>query len=326
MFIKMTLHVSVVIPARDEAQHIQACIRSIAEQEFDAPIEIIVADGCSSDSTAELARGAGAKVVENPERVTPTALNRGLAAATGEVIIRFDAHSEMGPGYIGACVRALTEEPGAANVGGWCTVRPNGHWGRAVAAALASNFGVGNPRLWRAPAAGEARRDVDSVPFGCFWTAELRQVGGWREDLVRNQDFELNYRLRAAGGRIVFDPAVHFVYRPRESLPALWRQYWQFGRWKAKVLVGTPGSLRLRQLAPIGLLVTTASATIPSSSARPARLGLTAYVILLSGVAARARNWRTLPVMATMHFAWGTGLLAGLWALRSGSEVHDRCA
>lgn len=304
--------VSIVIPARDEATHIDACIRSIQAQEVDGGVEIIVADGCSSDSTADLARAAGAKVVENSERVTPTALNRGLAAAEGEVLIRFDAHSEMAPGYIAACVRALDEEESAVNVGGWCDVRGAGPWGRAVGAALASRFGVGNPRLWRAPRDGEGRRDVDSVPFGCFPTAVLRDVGGWRADLVRNQDFELNYRLRSAGGRVIFDPAIRFVYRPRESVRALWRQYWHFGRWKANVLVGAPRSVRPRQLAPIGLLATLFVAALPGPAARPARAAVGAYSLLLAAVTVRARNWRMFPVLVTIHLAWSSGLVTGL--------------
>ena len=311
---RVSARVSVVIPARNEARHIEACIASIREQAIDVSLEIIVVDGSSTDSTAELAKAAGVRVVANPSGVTPAALNRGLAAAGGEVLIRFDAHSEMAPGYIAACLRALDEEQGAVNVGGWSEVRGDGLWGRAVADALASRFGTGNPRLWRHPGVGEGRADVDSVPFGCFPTAVLRRAGGWREDLIRNQDFELNYRLRAAGGRVVFDPAIRFVYRPRESLGALWRQYWEFGRWKASVLAGAPRSIRPRQLAPMALLAAIATAPFRGPTARLARAGIAAYVLLLATEASKSRNWRTFPVMGTIHLAWGTGLVSGLLA------------
>ena len=312
-----------MIPARNEARHIEACIRSIRAQAIDASLEIIVVDGSSADSTAELAKAAGARVVANPSGVTPAALNRGLAAAGGDVFIRFDAHSEMAPGYIAACLRALEEEQGAVNVGGWSEVRGAGPWGRAVAAALASRLGTGNPRLWRRPRLGEGRADVDSVPFGCFPTVVLRRAGGWREDLIRNQDFELNYRLRAAGGRIVFDPGIRFVYRPRESLGALWRQYWGFGRWKASVIAGAPRSIRPRQLAPMALLAAVATAPFPGPTARPARVGLAGYVLLLVAATSKTRNWRTFPVMATIHLAWGSGLVAGLCASRRGARRSD---
>jgi succinoglycan biosynthesis protein ExoA len=312
----MAPRVSVVIPARNEAAKVEACIRSIQAQEVDGEIEIIVVDGCSSDSTAELARAGGAKVIENPERITPAALNRGLAVAEGDVLIRFDAHSEMAPGYIAACLRALEEEGGAMiNVGGWGGTHGEGPWARAVAAALGSRFGVGNPRLWRPPNPDDGRRDVDTVPFGCFPTELLREIGGWREDLVRNQDFELNYRLRAAGGRVVFDPSIKFVYRPRESLARLARQYWDFGRWKARVLAEAPRSLRPRQLAPLGLLALIAAAAVPGPTALPAWAGLATYVILLAQVAVRTRNWRTFPVLVTLHLSWGVGFVMGISAL-----------
>lgn len=305
----MSLRVSVIVPARNEAATIEQCVRSILAQDGAGELEVIVVDGRSDDRTAELARNAGAVVIDNPERTTPTALNRGIAAARADVVLRFDAHSEMAPGYVAACLRALAEEPGAVNVGGWCDVRGRGPWGRAVAAALQSPLGVGNPRLWRRPAAS-GRLDVETVPFGCFPTEAVRRVGGWRPDLIRNQDFELNHRLRAAGGRIVFDPDIRFVYLPRESLGALWRQYWEFGRWKAIVLSRAPSSLRPRQLAPLGLLVTVAASVLPGPQRRPARLALAGYLAAVGIAAARSRNWRIAPVLVAIHLAWGSGFVA----------------
>jgi succinoglycan biosynthesis protein ExoA len=301
-------HVSVVVPARNEAADIQACIRSILAQQVEAELEVIVVDGSSSDGTPELARSAGAVVVPNPDRTTPMALNRGLAAAAGDVLIRFDAHSEMGDGYIAACLRGLAQESGAVNVGGWCEVRGRTAWGAAVAATLSSPLGVGNARLWRRPRSS-ARVDVETVPFGCFPIEALRSVGGWRGDLVRNQDFELNYRLREAGGRVVFDPAIRFVYRPRETLGGLWSQYSQFGRWKAIVLAETPASLKPRQLAPLGLLATSAAA-VRGPFRRQARAALGAYGLAVAALAVRSRNWRTAPVVVTIHVAWAAGFAA----------------
>jgi succinoglycan biosynthesis protein ExoA len=305
----MTPSISVVVPALDEEAFIADCVKSIFAQDAGGEVEVIVVDGASSDRTAEIAESLGARVVPNPERTTPNALNRGLAAARAPVLLRFDAHSEMAPGYIAACLRALREEDGAVNVGGWCEVRGRGPWGRAVAAALASPLGVGNPRLWRRPL-GRGRTDVDTVPFGCFHTEHLRRVGGWRPDLIRNQDFELNYRLREHGGRIVFDPAIWFVYRPRESLRALWRQYMQFGEWKAIVLADAPTSLRPRQLAPLGLVLS-AAAAVRGPVRRPARLLLAAYALAGAFEAARSRNWRTAPVILTIHAAWASGFFKG---------------
>jgi len=310
----MTPRVSVIVPARNEAATIEQCVRSILAQDGAGELEVIVVDGSSADGTAKLARNAGAVVIDNPDRTTPSALNHGLAAARAEVVLRFDAHSEMAPGYVAACLRALAEEAGAVNVGGWCEVRGRGPWGEAVAAALESPLGVGNPRLWRRPAR-TGRRDVETVPFGCFPTEAVRRVGGWRADLIRNQDFELNHRLRAAGGRVVFDPDIQFVYMPRESLRALWRQYREFGQWKAIVLARAPSSLRPRQLAPLGLVATIAGSLLPGPQARAARLALGAYLTAVGMAAARSRNWRTAPVLVAIHVAWGSGFLAGAWRL-----------
>jgi succinoglycan biosynthesis protein ExoA len=308
--------VSVIVPARNEAANVDACVRSILAQQVPGGMEVIVADGRSADATARLARAAGATVVENPQGITPAGLNAALAAAGGEVIVRFDAHAEMPPGYIAACLSALVEESGAVGVGGWSKIEPRGPWGRATAAALASRFGVGNPRLRRPPRSGEGRADVETFAFGCWPAEALRAIGGWDERFLRNQDFELNYRLRRSGGRIVFDPAIWFVYRPRESLGAIVRQYWDYGRFKALMIATAPSSLRPRQLAPIALVATAATAALPIPLARPARAAMAAYGGLLAAVTVRSRGgWRTAPVLATMHATWGTGLLFGLAAI-----------
>src|SRR5437764_1559322 len=185
--------VSVVVPARDEERHIEACVRSILQQEVDGGLEVVVADGCSGDRTAELARAAGAAVVPNAAGTTPAGLNAALRRARGEIVVRFDAHAEMPRGYLAACVRALNRRRGApVCVGGWRRVEGRGPWGRATAAALASRFGVGNPRIWRSPENGDEPVEVDTVALGAWFADELRGAGGWDERYLRNQDFELN--------------------------------------------------------------------------------------------------------------------------------------
>ena len=307
----MAPRVTVVVPARDEAAHIERCVRSIRAQDIDGGLELLVVDGLSTDATAELARRAGAAVLVNPARTIPAALNVGLRHARGDVIVRFDAHAEMPPGYVSACVDALEAER-AGNVGGWRFTRGAGPWGHAVGRALASPFGVGNSRIWRAPAAGERRRDVDTVPLGCFRAEALRRVGGWNERLLTNEDFDLNHRLRVVGERIVFDPTIWSVYHPRETLGEVACQYWRYGRWKAEMLRAAPASIRPRQLAPPGLALAAVAAVLPSPLSRPARGAVAAYVLLLSSASRRRGGWRVGVVLATMHVCWAGGLAEGV--------------
>jgi succinoglycan biosynthesis protein ExoA len=305
--------VSVIVPARNEEEHIEACVHSILDQHVEGGLEVIVADGNSRDRTAALARHAGAVVVENTSESTPAGLNAALARCRGDVVVRFDAHAEMPPGYVAACLRALAREGGLACVGGWRRVAARGPWGRATAAALASRFGVGNPRLWRTPSPGERPHEVDTVALGCWPAEQLRAIGGWDERYLRNQDFELNHRLRRAGGRVVFDPQISSIYKPRESPAAIARQYWQYGRFKALLLAEEPRSLRPRQLAPLGLLAATVLAILPGGGRGAARLGLGVYGVTLAGLAARTGGgWRTAAVVVTMHVAWGGGLVVGI--------------
>jgi succinoglycan biosynthesis protein ExoA len=320
----MTPRVSVIVPARNEAGTIEACLESILAQRVEGGLEVIVADGRSSDETAELARSLGARVVDNPERTTPAALNAALAAAQGSIVVRFDAHGRMPRGYVEASVKALDEEPGAVGVGGWIEVEANGPWGRAIGAVLGSRFGIGNARSWRRPLPNQGRADVETFPLGSWPAQSLRAVGGWDQRFLRNQDFELNHRLRTNGGRIIFDPAVWSFYRPRESLSGLARQYWDYGRFKALTIATAPESLRPRQVAPVLLLAAATTAALPTEFARAARGGLVAYGLMVTAVAATSRGgWRTVPVLVTIHGVWGAGLLAGLSNL-AGRSILSR--
>jgi succinoglycan biosynthesis protein ExoA len=298
--------VSVVIPALNEARYIESCLKSILAQEIDGELEVIVADGDSSDDTAAIARRLGARVAANPGRSIPAGLNRGLELVRSEVFVRFDAHSEMAPGYLMACLRALADERDAANVGGWCEPVAESPWGRAIGAALASPLGVGNARLWRKPRPGSSRHEVETVPFGCFRTSALREVAGWREDILANEDFELNYRLRRHGWRIVFDPQIRSIYRPRETYTKIVSQYWRYGRWKAIVLADAPRSLEPRQLAPPALLAVMGAAPF----SRRLRLALLVYAGVIAAATLNSRGgWRTAPTLISMHVAWGAGFL-----------------
>jgi glycosyltransferase involved in cell wall biosynthesis len=314
----MTTTVSCVIPVRNERHAIAAAVRSCLEQRYDGAIEVIVADGMSSDGTREvIAQLAAAdprvRMVDNPARVTPAALNAAIAASSGEVVVRCDAHAVLPPGYVATAVATL-ERTGAANVGGIQHAVGDDVTSRAIAMAMTSPIGVGDARFRR----GGDARPVDTVYLGVFRRDAVDAVGGFDETLVRNQDYELNYRLRTSGGIVWFDPDLVVDYRPRGSLGSLWRQYLEYGKGKRVMLRLHPRSLRWRQLAPpllvVGLGGSVAAAALGAGWV--AAVVPVAYGLALTGGAVveltRGGGVAALLIpaaVATMHVAWGGGFL-----------------
>jgi glycosyltransferase involved in cell wall biosynthesis len=311
--------VSVVLPVRNEATHIEAAIASILGQDFAGKLEIVVADGMSTDGTREIletisAEDARVRCVDNPTGRTPNGLNIAIEASQGEIIVRCDGHSELPADYVSTAVDVMTRT-GAVNVGGIQQAVGITPMQRAIAYAMSSRVGVGDARFHYGGESGE----VDTVYLGVFRRDALLAAGMFDETLTRNQDYELNIRLRADGGIIWFDPRLRVVYRPRPTLRKLWRQYFQYGSWKRRVLKMHPGSTRLRQLVPplfiIALLGSVALAFTPWRM-----LGLITPVLYagLLAVATLVRLARTgdpaallLPAAAaTMHVAWGLGFLS----------------
>jgi succinoglycan biosynthesis protein ExoA len=183
----------------------------------------------------------------------------------------------------------------------------------ARTAAGAGRSLVRSPRASVSATLGCGVRKVDSVPFGCFPVERLRALGGWETSLPVNEDYELNARLRDGGGWIVFDPAIHAIYFPRESLREIASQYWRYGFWKAAMLKRSPDSLRPRQLAPPVLVAVLTLACVPRRETLPARLALGVYAAGIGLVAGRTRSgWRTGVVLTSMHFCWGSGFFYGL--------------
>lgn len=308
---------SVVMPVRNEADHLEEAVAAVLAQRYPGELELVLAVAPSSDATGSIARRLAASegrivVVDNPAGTTPTALNRAIAAATGEVIARVDAHAELTPGYLERAVTIL-EETGAANVGGVQRAVGTTPMQRAIAAAMSSRFGTGDARFHYGGAPGP----IDSVYLGVFRAETLRELGGFDERLLRNQDYELNVRIRGHGGLVWFDPQLEVRYRPRASVGALASQYWQYGRWKRATVRKHPGSLRWRQLVPPATVLANAAAllAVPLS---PWTLAVpSVYLVAVLGVSAvtaagDARVAMRLPlVFATMHHSWGAGFLVG---------------
>ncbi len=329
--------VSVVVPVRNEAAHVENTVAAILGQDYpEDRLEILFADGRSTDATRAILERAAARharlvVVDNPGGIVSTGLNAALRVARGAFVVRVDGHTMIAPTYVRACVEAL-ERTGADNAGGRMTAVGEGAFGRAVAAATSSRFGVGGARFHYS----DREEWVDTVYLGAWPRAVFARVGLFDEELVRDQDDEFNYRLRAAGGRILLTPAVVSRYTVRGTPRALFRQYFQYGFWKVRVLQKHAAQMRPRQFVPplfVLALLLAATLALALPAARSARAPLAALVTLYLAVdlvasAIEARRQRANPallmlVYPILHAAYGAGFLAGLvrFAGRWGSAV-----
>ena len=308
--------VAVVIPVRDEADGLAGAVEAVLDQDYGGALEVCIAVAPSADGTAGVVRGLAAahdrvRVVDNPAGVTPAGLNAAIRSTTGSVVVRVDGHSTLPPGYVSAAVATL-ERTGAVNVGG--VQRPEGTtpFERAVGLAMASRFGAGDARFHY----GGPEGPVDTVYLGVFRREAIEAVGLFDEALVRNQDYELNWRLREAGGVVWFDPALSVGYRPRGSVRALARQFCGYGRWKRVVARRHPRSLRWRQVVPPVTVAGVPVGLVGGWFWSPLFVMPAAYAaaVVLAALAVGRRPGavaRLLVVYPVMHMAWGVGFLVG---------------
>ena len=307
--------VSVILPILNEERFLEGAIKAILAQRYDGPLEVILALGPSRDRTNEIAMSLAMAdtrvvIVENPSGRTAAALNLAIAESQYGIICRIDGHAEISPSYISSAVRVL-EQTQAVNVGGIMAARGIGEFERAVASAMRSPLGVGTARFHTGGKAGA----VDTVYLGVFDKASLLAAGGYDERFTRAQDWELNYRLRQAGGIIWFDPDLVVTYRPRPNLKALSKQYFEYGRWRRAVIRTHKGTINLRYLAPPFTLVVTAlslvlGATINTIFFLPAGIYLLGNLVGSFIIGKHLREKIMLPIiLATMHFSWGMGFI-----------------
>ena len=244
--------VSVVIPARNAESTIGETIDGVLAQEYPGELEIIVGDGSDSDRTASVLRNLypSVLVVPNPDHEISAGLNRAIQASSGEIIARCDAHAVFCPGYLKRAVETI-RRTGSAVVGGLQVPTGKSLFQRAVGMAMTSILGAGNSSHKIGGQAGP----IDTVYPGVFRRESMIAAGCFDETLLRNEDYELNWRLRSSGETVWLDPDLLVDYQPRRSLNALWEQYFEYGRWKAIMLRRNPSSLRLRQLAAPALVV-----------------------------------------------------------------------
>lgn len=322
------MKVSVIIPCFNEQDTIRLLLESIYVQTFPREeMEVIIADGFSSDNTRQIIAEFQAghpdlciHVIDNFKRNIPAGLNEALKVARGEIIIRLDAHSMPYQDYIERCVKVLEAGQGA-NVGGCWEIQPGGqNWqGRAIATAAAHPLGVGDAsyRLGGRPQA------VDTVPFGAFKRELVEKIGPFEESLYTNEDYEFNYRVRQSGGVVWFDPAIRSRYFARRDFISLARQYWRYGYWKARMLRRFPASFRWRQLAGLFVMSFIALGILSLWNTWARWLlalegGVYSSALLLAGIQTAFQKKDPglllgVPLaIAIMHFSWGTAFILSM--------------
>ncbi len=321
--------VSIVIPCRNEEAYIAGCLDSILAGDYPRDrIEILVADGRSDDGTREILSRYAAEhprciiVLDNPQLSTPAALNVGIRSASGSVVIRMDAHVVYPREYVRLLVAGL-EETGADNVGGVLETVPaeDTPTARAIALGLSHPFGVGNSHFRTGT---RERREVDTVPFGCYRREIFDRIGLFDEELVRNQDDEFNFRLIARGGRVLLLPEVICRYYARHSFRQVARMYYQYGYFKPLVARKVGRVMTVRQLVPSLLIAAllgsaTLALLVPGTGAAFASLAAiyTLFVLGCSAAAAGADLRCALALAAVfpiLHFSYGFGFIRGIYA------------
>jgi succinoglycan biosynthesis protein ExoA len=318
--------VAVIMVVRNEGRFLRETLESILGQDYPGSLEVAVAVGPSHDDTEAVAHAVAEQdarlhVVANPTGRTPTGLNAAIAATTAPVIARADGHALLAGGYLRRAVELLTET-GAVNVGGVMAAEGTTPFERAVAAAMSSPFGVGGGRFHYGGQPGPA----DTVYLGVFQRDALLAAQGYDERFTRAQDWELNHRLRQAGGKVWFAPELRTTYRPRHSLRLLARQYRDYGRWRRVLMRRHRDSVRWTYLVPpVTVLGLVAGIVLAAFGLLWGLLAPAVY--LLANLAASIVVGRRLPlaqavrlplIFATMHLCWGWGFLTSPGRLRVG--------
>ncbi len=315
--------VTVMVPARNEAEFLPDCLASIRVQDYPA-LQIVVVDSASTDATADIVRtqqkeDVRIELVQVDRPGIPLALNSGLARAQGRWLVRVDAHSTVPEQYVSTAIARLREGRWGG-VGGRKDGVGRTPAGRAIAVAMSSRLGVGNSTYHF----GTSVQEVDHLPFGAYPVELLRELGGWDENLVANEDFELDYRIRRSGRALLFDPDLVIAWHCRQSIPDLFRQYQRYGRGKVDVAALHPDSLGPRHVAP-PLFIGYLAMALAVSTRRPGRAAamLAPYVAVLAAESVRlaprldhvSEQIRVPAAITAMHVGWGLGFWSGVGRL-----------
>lgn len=326
------------MPIRNEGTFIKRSLEAVLAQDYPAEkMEILIVDGRSTDNTREIvgeyqSRHPSLKLLDNPGMIVPTGMNIALRESRGEIIVRVDGHCEIAQDYVRRCIQHLKED-GADGVGGPIETIGDTYLARAIAVAMSSPFGVGGAAFRTIE---DRKMYVDTVAFPAYTRAAIDKAGLYDEELIRNQDDEYNYRLRKLGGKILLTPDIRSRYYSRSSMRKLWRQYFQYGYWKVRVMQKHSRQMRPRQFVPplfiVALVLSILLTLIPPTRMLGAILlalvgGSYLIANLAASIAIAAREgWKYLPIMpvafAALHTGYGAGFCLGL--IRFSRRWNDR--
>ena len=317
--------ISVILPVLNEETHLEEAVHSILSQDYQGKLEVILAVGPSRDRTLEIAQSISRRdsrvvLVDNPSGRTAAGLNIALNKSQSPVVVRVDGHAHIPNDYITLIVEILNKT-GAVNVGGVMAAVGTTPFERAVAGAMRSPLGVGASRFHTGGEAGI----VDTVYLGAFRREALVAIGGFDERFTRAQDWELNFRLRENGGVVYFDPRLHVTYRPRSTVQALAKQYFEYGRWRRVVSRRHSGTINYRYLAPPFALVGFTLSLIAGFFLPVLFIPAAIYLLFVLAASVRIASsigeyFLLLTVIPTMHFAWGAGFISSPKTLVPSSE------
>lgn len=319
--------VSIIIPMRNETGYIDKCLTSILQNDYSQDkVEILVVDGMSDDGSRELVQERQKKhpnlrLLDNPKRVTPAAMNIGIKNAQGDVIIIVNGHSYLAEDFIIQSVKHLQEHPDADCVGGTLQSVHETFVGEVIALAADSPFGAGGTRYRTKKGEGYTS---DTVPYAAYRNEVFHRIGLIDEELFRDQDEEFNYRLIKKGGKIYYTPEIKSYLHTRSSFKKLWRQHLQYGYWKIRVLQKTQLPVSWRHLVPAAFILSLVGSGISAIWSSWGLYALStiagsylAASLLFSSIISVKKGWRYLPLLplafGTIHFGYGVGFLKGVW-------------
>ena len=325
--------VSVVMPVYNEAIYIDQCVHSLLKQDYSLELmEWIFVDGNSTDDTVSRLKVYKEKypnlivIRNNPHKTVPYAMNIGIAESKGKYIIRLDAHADYATDYISKCVYYL-DTIDADNVGGVAETKAKGFVGRCIAKMLSSKFGVGNSEFRTNGSSGY----VDTVPFGAFRREVFSKYGGYDERLVRNQDNEMNYRIRKNGGKIYLADDIHLSYYCRDSIKGISDMARKNGMWNVITQKLCPGAMGFRHFIPMIFVLSVIGLGMLGIMSKWFWLLLEAELLLYFGLDIIFSLVKTVKLNETLmlillfpifHVSYGYGSIIGLFKMFS-KEFRD---